>query len=173
MGFGKDGKGVIITQIDEITLLTLADATVLKQDSPLGVNEDFRIIKMEVASTLKDSSANEIPLYLYLANNELTVAEIEQATSASGPINRGNRQPQEHAERAVFLLGGYFSEVGASQNSPLMGADGQRGVITKTIRWTFSSQDGFILCALNDSGAALTTGSIITLAVKYFGVWVT
>ncbi len=170
MGFGKDGKGVIFTQKDLITLGTLNASTAIKQMTPPQILDDFRIIKMELAALLTGHTAGEGPIYMYLVNDELTVAEIVEAIDAEGPLNRNDRVPMERASRAVFLVG-MFGAAGVTEE--LHGHDGQEGIITKTIRWTFSNPEGWSLVAFNDSGATLTTGSIIRLVVKYFGVWVT
>ncbi len=169
MGFGKDGKGVIITHNDEITLLTLADNTALKQDTILSMDENFRMIKAEIRGVMRGVQSSEGPIDLFLCNNELTVPQIEEATSASGPINRGDRQAAEQAERYVQLIGTFSGDLSTDE---LLGADGQRGVITKTIRWTFSAQNGWCLAAINRSGGALTTGGTIRLYQKFYGVWV-
>ncbi len=169
MGFGKDGKGVIFTQKDLITLGTLGAASAIKQTTPPAMTEDFRMIKAEIAATMTGHTVGESPIHLYLVNDNLSVAEIAEAIDAEGPLSNSDRIPEERASRAVFLLGTYSS---GEAVAPLEGADGQKGVIEKTIRWTFSSSDGWALVAFNDSGAALTTGSVIRLVAKYFGVWV-
>ncbi len=169
MGFGKSGQGVIITDIDDITLGTLGSNTVVKQDAPLGITEDFRMIKMELVAILKAATANEGPITLYLADDELAVAEIAQAIDGAGPIDRNDRVAMEQATRPVFLLGTFAGD--ASIDGKLKGADGQDGVVNKTVRWTFSNPEGWAICAHNRSGTTLTTGGIVKLSVKYFGVW--
>ncbi len=168
MGFGKDGKGVIITETDLITLGTLANNTVLKQDSALVLTEDFRIISMELTTVLVGNTAAENPISLYLVNDELTVAEIKEAIEVNGPLGRSDRLNQERAERAVFLLGTF---TGGGANVHFHGKDGQNTVVNKTIRWTFSSAQGWSIVAFNHSGAALTTGAVVRFLSKYFGVW--
>ncbi len=168
MGFGKDGKGVIITDDDIITLSTLANNASIKQSAPPAITEDFRMIKMELSATLVGNTSTENPIDLYLVNDELTVAEIAASISGPGPLGRSDRGGQELAERAIFLLGTF---AGVDANLPLKGADGQEGVINKTVRWTFSDAQGWAIAAHNRSGGTLTTGSVIRLATKFFGVW--
>ncbi len=170
MGFGKDGKGVIITHADIITLSTLATNTALKQANPLNLDEDFRLIKMELSAVLTGLTATEGPIHLYLVNDELTVAEIAEAITNAGPQDRNDRLQQERAERFVKLLGVFD---GLSANEPLLGRDGQSGFIADTIRWTFSDPEGWAIVAFNQSGGTLTTGAVIRMVMKYFGVWVT
>ncbi len=175
MGFGKDGKGAIITHADIITLSTLATNTALKQDAPLAITEDFRLIKMEIAAWLANGTVGEGPIHLYLVNDELTVAEIAECILNAGPLDRNDRVAQERAERAVFLVGTFGNAQGASDavDDPLRGADGQEGVVNKTIRWTFSDPEGWSLVAFNQSGGTLTTGGVVRMVCKFFGVWVT
>lgn len=171
MGFGKDGKGAIITHADIITLSTLANNTALKQASPLVLDEDFRLIKMEMAATLVGLTAEEVPIHLYIVNDELTVAEIAECITNAGPVDRNDRVAQERAERAVFLIG-TFPE-GVTTSVPVHGRAGMEGIIEQTIRWTFSNPEGWAIVAFNQSGGTLTTGAVIRFVAKYFGVWVT
>ncbi len=170
MGFGKDGKGAIITQKDLITLGTLNAATAIKQATGIAIEDSFRLIKMEIAAMMTGFTAGEGPIHLYCVNDELSVAEIAEAINAAGPVNRNDRLAQERAERAVFLLGSFGATAAAEE---LHGADGQEFVVNKTIRWTFNNPEGWSIVAFNDSGATLTTGAVIRFVAKYFGVWVT
>ncbi len=169
MGFGKDGKGAILTHADILTLSTLAANTALKQANPLNLDEDFRLIKMELSATLTGLTSGEGPIHMYLVNDELSVAEVAECLTNAGPQDRNDRLQQERAERAVFLIGQF---PGIAANEALLGADGQEGIIEKTIRWTFSNPEGWAIVAFNQSGATLTTGGVIRMVMKYFGVWV-
>ncbi len=170
MGFGKDGKGAIITQKDLITLGTLTAANSIKQATGIALTEDFRLIKMELSAMLTGFTAGEGPIHLYLCNDELSTTEINEAINASGPVDRNDRVAQERAERAVFLVGSFGASAASEE---LHGADGQEFLVNKTIRWTFSNPEGWSLVAFNDSGATLTTGAIVRFVAKYFGVWLT
>ena len=161
MGFGKDGKGAIITDTGLITLATLANVTALKEDSPLTLGEDFRLIKGEIFGSLSGATPGEGPLWLFLADDELTVAEIAESIESSGPSDRNDRVAMERAERPVFLLG--MLPVLAAEE-PIHGPKGQRGVIEKTVRWTFSNPEGWTLGVFNQSGGTLTTGATFRYA---------
>ncbi len=169
MGFGKDGKGVIFTQKDLITLSTLGASTAIKQTTPPQILEDFRMIKMRIAAQMTGHTAGEGPIHLYLVNDELTEAEIVEAIDAEGPLNTNDRLAMERASRAVFHIG-MFKPTGT--NSNIVGDKGQEGVIEKTVRWTFANPEGWALVAFNDLGATLTTGAVIRFVLKVFGVWV-
>ncbi len=171
MGFGKDGKGVIITHADIVTLATLANNTAIKQASPLALQEDFRLIKLTMAAALVGLTPGEVPIHFYLCNGELTVAEIAENITNAGPLDRNDRVQQERAERAVFLIG-TFPE-GVVADIPVHGDGGEEGIINKTIRWTFSNPEGWAIVAFNQAGVTLTTGAVIRFVSKYYGVWVT
>ncbi len=166
MGFGKSGKGVIITDIDDITLLTLANVTAVKQDNPLSLTEDFRMIKMEIAAELIGSTNTETPIMLYLVDDEMDISEIGQGIAASGPLDRNDRLIEERATRPIFLVGMFGND-----SNTLLGAKGQEGVVEKNVRWTFSNPEGWSLVAFNHSGGPLATGAIIKFVTKFFGVW--
>ncbi len=168
MGFGKDGKGVIITDVDVITLGTLANVTAIKQGSPLVFKEDFRLIKMIMSMHTRGQTVGEAGIEIYLCNNDLSVAEIAEAIVTAGPLSRNETVAEDLAKRAVFLLG----NIGAlGVVDFIQGKGGQYGVIEENIRWSFSDPEGWCIVAFNNSGAALTTGQVIRFSVKYFGVW--
>ncbi len=170
MGFGKDGKGVMIVDTGLITLATLANVTALKEDSPVTLGEDFRLIKIDLLAMISGATPGEGPIWLYLANDELTVAEIAEAIEVGGPSDRNDRLSVERAGRAVFMLGMFPLAVA---EEPVHGPESQRGFLQKTIRWTFSNPEGFTLVVFNQSGGTLTTGATVRFAAKYFGVWLT
>ncbi len=157
-----------MTHADIVTLSTLAANTALKQAQPIGITEDFRIISMELSAEMTGLTAGEGPIDLYLCNDELSVTEISESILGPGPVDRSDRNGQERAERAVFLIG-HFS--GLNTESPVLGHDGQEGIVKKTIRWTFSNANGFVIVAFNRSGGTLTTGAVIRFSTKFYGVW--
>ncbi len=173
MGFGKTGKGVIITHADIVTLGTLASNELVKQASPITIGEDFRLIKVEIAGQIVGLTDGDLPLHLYLFNDELSVTEIEECITNAGPTDRNDRLQAERAERAVFLLGTFSSQADTQTEAQLYGADGQQGVVNKTIRWTFSDPEGWGIGVFNQSGAGLQTGAVFRFVSKFFGVWVT
>lgn len=169
MGFGKDGKGVIIREIVDITVGALADNSCIKQTAGgLGsdLNEDFRLIKTEYYIHANGWQAGEGPVYVGVANNELTTTEIAESLTISGPQDRSDRLNEEKATRATWL----FGSINASDayRTP-EGTPPQE----KSLRWTFTAGDGWTWFAHNNSGGTLTTGLVIRIIAKHFGVWVT
>jgi len=170
LGFGKDGKGVIITDSDDITALTLGGNAVLKQDNPLVFADRFRLIKMELRVMAKGFLADDGPLLFGLASNDLSVTDIAQAISANGPLARADRDLDERATRPVWTLG-YF-EILSDKQTKLVGCSPQPGYVEKAIRWTFGVDPrGYVFWIQNRSGSTLQTGGKITIESKIFGVW--
>ncbi len=168
---------MIIVDTDAITLLNLAANAVVKEDSPLTLGEDYRMIKVEMAAHLLSLGAvDDLPINLYVTDNEMSEAEIAEAIVVGGPLDRNDRVAMERAERPVFLLG-TFGSLGAvpavDGDYPLLGPKGQQGIIEKVVRWTFSNPEGWAVAAFNASGGILTTGAVVQLQMKFFGVWVT
>ncbi len=163
--FDKTKNSGIITQLDGFTLGTLADATALKQDNPLPITQDFRVLSVDLQATLDASTANEGPIALGIANDDLTVSEIGSSINTDGPLSPGDRGRQESAERAVFIFDSFYHD-----------ADGNGKLVISgrfKVRWTFySGSGGWTLFCFNHGGAALTTGGIIRLTAKFYGVWV-
>jgi len=171
MGFGKDGTGVIITELDDITLLTLGVAAVVKQDTPLPITEDFRMLKSVHHWSLTGATtvSGDGPLVMGIANDSLSAAEIVAALIADGPLDRSDRVKQELAERGVFAFDMDLISFDVSTAS----VNGSRvsGVVTNTQRWTYSSAVGWSLWIFNLGTGALTTGGVVRVLSKYFGVW--
>lgn len=161
MGFGKDGKGTIIYDRISGALSTLASQTALKI-ATVAITEDFRVVKAEGFLSIDALPANEGPVLVALADAELSEAEIKECLEAT-PLDRNDNLALEQSHRPVFLLGSFF-HTAAGQGENLK--------IEKTIRWTFSGDDGFTLVAYNMDTGALTTGSAIRGIMKYYGVWV-
>ncbi len=172
LGFGKDGKGVIITDSDNITLSTLSSNTVLKQAGVLAFTDRFRLIKATAIVTLKGITAGDGPLLVGLASNSLTAAEIAEAISANGPLSRQAVTETEAAMCPVWLLG-VFQSLGNAVELLQATESGSPGYVEKTIRWTFGvdSSPGYTWFAQNRSGSALQTGGTIVIESKMFGVW--
>ncbi len=171
MGFGKDGKGVIIRDNDQITLGALNANAAIKQANPLVLAEDFRMLKSEHFLTMESGTfvAGDGPIVVGVANGELSVTEIAECLNTDGPLNRNDRANQESAERAVFpfcQLDFIEKAVGGvevlNQGLPV--------VFKKP--WTYSNPEGWTLFAFNHGGSALTTGAILRNLSTYYGVWV-
>ncbi len=168
MGFGKDGKGVMIRHHDNNDALgTLGALTALKSNA-LTMGEDFRMIKLEVLPNLQGLTANEGPIMFGIADNALTVAQIAEALGASGPVDRNDNVSDERAHRFVKLLC-QFPFGATSEDTPV----NHGRPIEATIRWTFSDPEGWCFFYFNASAGALQTGAVGRHQATIYGVWVT
>ncbi len=166
MGFGKDGKGVIVHETNIITLGTLADNTVLLADGGIVLAEDFRSLKCEYFVGINEVIASgDGPIYFGIANGELSVAEIAEQLVQTGPGNRNDVVRTEQGLRAIWLLEVF------GPNSETGQGNWRKG--EKNLKWTFSDPEGWNFFAFNQSGGPLVTGNILRYRAKHFGVWVT
>jgi len=169
MGFGKDGKGMIIHQADIITLSNLASATALLQDNVanLTLGEDFRILKQEYFVGHNETiAAGDGPIYFGVCNGELTVAEIAEQLVQTGPLNRNDAARTEQALRQIKILEVFGPSTAGSTDD----LNWRKG--TWNPRWTYSNPEGWNFFAFNQSGGVLVTGTILRFRAKNYGVWV-
>ncbi len=173
MGFGKDGKGVIIQQALAQTLGTLAANTGIILGTNLATVERFRMLKSDVFCVITAGTGAELGgLELYLADGDLTLAEIEETIEANGPLGPNDITTSNRAMRPVFRVGAVVLGIaGASDAIHLRGLDGSPLLEVKP-RWTFASVKSWNWVIYN-AGLVLTTGSSANIRARSFGVWVT
>ncbi len=173
MGFGKDGTGVIITEKRLQALLTLAQDTGLIIGTKVATLERFRMLKSHVVATMRAVTSGEGGGYLlYLADGDLTLTEIELAIESTGPVGPNDRVAQDIAERPVFLVGATNPNSNSVLEQPFFDIETGAPVITVKPRWTFARTKSWNWVLYNN-GQAPTTGSVVAIQVKNFGVWVT
>ncbi len=174
----KDSKAVIVTEIQTVALGTLADQAALKF-TQLTLVEDFRILKSEIVALVVGIDDNDLVagLLFGIANNNLTVAEIAEAITVQGPLNRNAREEHEQTGRWVKILSaaetlprGPQSTLG-TETVVFRGAGGEPMIISKD-RWTYANPEGWCFFLFNNTGSAFATGAIARLSAKHFGVWV-
>lgn len=173
MGFGKDGKGAILSEKPSVALSTLAQNTgIILTDNAIenSLLERFRIIKSEIVAAIQGGTfvAGDGPLLLYLVDGDFTLAEFEAAIETVGPVGPNDKVASAVVERFYKFFGMLnFVEENAGPGALLNGGM----VVEKTIRWTFARSKGWNWILYN-TGTALTTGATIKLQCKHFGVWV-
>ncbi len=168
MGFGKDGKGVILREVASITLGTLASEAAIKSTSNIALQEDFRLIKTEFLAVATGMTSGE-QIMIGIADRELSAAELAQSIVVNGPVDRNDHVANEQAHRPSWLLA-TFTEGGVGSDADVLNG----GLpVEKTLRWTFSDTEGFNFFGFNPTSATLTTGAVIRIIAKHFGVWVT
>ncbi len=172
MGFGKDGKGAILSEQLNTGIGALATAAGVRVAAAIVLADDFRIIKTELTATIRGLANGEgAGLRLHLMNGNLTLAEAEGQLEADGPTDRNDRTLIEAAERFVKVIGLVEQPDPAGTEAVFRGVEGGP-IIEKTIRWTFSDNDGWAWLIYN-TGDTLTTGATVFLQAKHFGVWLT
>ncbi len=170
MGFGKDGKGVIITEQRSQALSTLAAQTALLIDTKLAMEEDFRILKAIVHCHIAGLTTGEGPrLLLGLADGNLTAAQIAEHITAGGPLNPNETPEVERAMRPVFIVGAIGGPAATEVFKDIVS---NAPVCISKPRWTFQDGDSWNWFLYNQSGTAMTTGATAFLIAKDFGVWV-
>ncbi len=173
MGFGKDGKGVILRESRSQALATLANNTALLIGTKLAIVEDFRIIKSEILADVDGMTSGEQPLLFGIANGNLSVTEIAEALQVDGPLGPSEAIENERVMRAVWIIGTTGGESAADLDITWKSkSGGDTHVLTLPTAWTFTDADGWNFFVFNDSGAILTTGATLKVRAKHFGVWV-
>ncbi len=171
MGFGKDGKGVIIRESRSQAIGTLASQTALLIGTKLVTLERFRMLKVEMLASIIGATASELRgMWLGIADGDLSVTEIEEAIEANGPLGPNDTVIAATAERWVMMLG-MVEETGATVRA-FDKADSGGHLLTLNPRWTFSRTKSWNYFLYN-MGEAPTTGSSVLIRAKSFGVWVT
>ncbi len=172
MGFGKDGKGVIIAESRSATLGTLGGSTGVFIGTKLAILERFRMLKSEVSLTVTNVTGDEaVGLGLYLVDGDLTLAEAEQAIETQGPLGPNDTVLAAQAMRSVFRVD---EETFMAAADPVATGASNTALLIGKInpRWTYSRTKSWEWMVYN-RGSALTTGSTAIIHAKNFGVWVT
>lgn len=146
-----------------LTLGTLGAATVFTNALFPAFGEDFFAISADIGWSMRGHTAAEGPLYVGLAHGDYTEPEILENLQAE-LTDPDDKVAQEHSRRQVRRVGVFE---GLETHETLN--DG-RPIRTQI---KISIGDGFSLngYAFNESGAALTTGTIIVLDGILYGRW--
>ena len=163
-GFGKSGKGQIIYFNGDLALGALgADVVISTEASSYALEEDFRILKMDIFASLVGLTEGQgLSVVLGLADGELSDAEIEECLTAK-PDNTNDNVPLERSHRPVWPIESFVVETPSG--------DGARLHAEWSQKWTFANPSGFQLFVYN-FGPALSTGATLHWFAKIYGVWV-
>ncbi len=173
MGFGKDGKGVIIAEQRSAAIGTLANKTGVLIGTKLVTLERFRMLKAEIHFNVSEVTGDEATgLTLYLVDGDLSLAEAELAIEENGPLGPNDNIAAERAMRPVFRVPAVPVMAGADPIAS--GAVNNASFIAVlNPRWTFAASGKAWNWMVYNNGTALTTGSTVRFTNKLFGVWVT
>ncbi len=170
MGFGKDGKGVIIRESRGQALGTLAAGTGLFIGTKFVTLERFRMLKAEIYATITGLTSGELTGFIFgLADGQYSLAQVEEAIEESGPLGPNDEISADKADRPVWFTGAIDRETGTeaifeNENGGHMMIIKPRWIFARTKSWNY-----FVY----DLGAAITTGSTVNIRAKSFEDWVT
>ncbi len=173
MGFGKDGKGVIVyDQAEEnIGAVPVGDLVTLTNRAQGVMVEDYRMLKCDYWINIRPAAAIVIfegPVMIGMAHGDLTAAEIEAALE-SVVLGAVDLVANEEAGRPVWPLELILLPDADQGNAVDLSRKG-----SFTPRWTFPNPAGWQWWVWNlNAVTAVTTGSFISIVAKTFGVWVT
>ncbi len=170
MGFGKDGKGVIIRETRSQALGALSSSTGILIGSKLNTLERFRMLKSQISAVITSLTTGEgIALDLYLVDGAFSLADFELSIENNGPLGPNDTEEEETSERFSIYAGSTPDPI-AETETIVQNFHG--GAMMELMpRWTFSRTKSWNWILYNN-GVALTTGASIKIKAKDFGVWV-
>ncbi len=169
MGFGKDGKGVIIREGQRGAVGEILSGKAKRIASLVVLADDFRILKSEIIAHLEAGDAGDgLGLIFGICNGELSETEIEECLEATGPTNPNDRLAQERAERNCKIL-----SAGQNLSDAVTAFLGDNGgpIIRSTHRWTYNNPEGWAWFLYNNSNTTVAVGSSLVLEATHYGVW--
>ncbi len=170
MGFGKDGKGVIINEDRSQALSTLANQAVILIGTKLGILKDFRMLKAELRAHLRNLTPGDgMGLIIGLADGDLTNSEIAAAILANAPLGPNDIVGTQVAERFNMLLS--VAEGDLAETQVLFKNENGGPIIVVKPRWTFATTKSWNWFIFNGGGTALATGATVRITTKCYGVW--
>ncbi len=171
MGFGKDGKGEIISLSTSVALGALASGASIIVGTKVPITEDFRVIKAEALINCTGLTNGEgRGLAVYLVDGDYTAAEFEAFMEGSRPTGPNDSVNAEIASRFWKRMGVMSAPAGSQTDGLFLNPTGG-GHLSETIRWTFQETKSWNYIVYNH-GIVLTTGATCLVKGKHFGVWV-
>lgn len=167
MGFGKDGTGVIIRDVTAGALGAVAATAAVVFPGP-AITDDFLMLKSESLGVVTGLTNGEQESLIFgVCNADLSAAEVAEAMNAGAPLNRNDRDLNEHAMRNVHIIAQLHIE--SAILGSLRDAGGQP--IVSKHRWTYSKGVGWEYFLFNRGSQALTTGAVFRSYHTIYGVW--
>ncbi len=152
-------------------LAALGAGTGIIIGTKLALTDDFRMLKAQNQAIVDGlTTAEGEGLLLGLADGDLSIAEIEEAIEANGPVDANDVVIGNTAMRPVWILGVLRKETAALWGRFFDAVTGAPSVTAKP-RWTFSSTKSWNWFVYNQ-GIALQAGSSAKMTSKTWGVWV-
>ncbi len=147
----------------QIALATLADETVLTSALLSAFGEDFFCISADISLALDNVALSEVPVEVGLAHGDYTAAEIKEYVNAN-LTDPDDKIAQEHSRRQIRRIGLFGVN---AENQVLNHGDQQR----IKLRFSIGDTKELKLWIMNHTGAAMTTGAIVTAVGTLYGRW--
>ncbi len=151
----RRGSGIKRFPFSEtLALSTLADATVLSGNFDDTFSRETFIVSQHGTYTIRGGEVGEGPLHVGVAHSDYTDAEILEWFLADQAWNTGDMVAREQAKRKIRLIGtfrGFESNETLNNGNP----------IKTKILWKCEDGQTLEMFIVNDSGSALTTGTIL------------
>lgn len=162
MGFGKQGKGVIIYEQNiDIVLGTLASRAALSENGPV-LTDGFRLLKTE-GFVHADGGTDGRPVTFGICQADMTDAEIAVCL-LSAPLGRQAIAAAETSQRPCFVMG-------VVQDGEVIRFIPEDGI--KQTQWTFPEDSGgWAWFGFNPFDDAMQAGTVLQIRAKHYGVWV-
>ncbi len=177
MGFGKDGKGAIVKEQSSVSLGALAGQDLAFGAGGVALDMDFRILRSDITAVATAMTSLEGQgLILYMAQADLSAADIEANIEQNGPKRLGDKLEEEIASRWVRRIG-ITSGPTVNETERVFRNKYNGGLLNIEPRWTFrrartATEGGWNWAVYND-GITLTTGATVRILATHYGVWVT
>ncbi len=170
----RGSRGFVAIPVNTtLALSTLGDGLVLSVALVTGTfTEDIYIMSTDLSAVLETVTAGEaMPMQLGVAHSDYSNVEVGEALAVAllGP---GNKVEQERTRRLVRKVAPMNEFANSAETElTMIGQNGSRVVRTKV---KFVVQNGKMLnfWIRNNSGGALTTGSILNVNGYIYGRWI-
>lgn len=150
-----------------LPLGTLASVTTIKETAPINLSEDFQMESMKLMVSIKDHGSGQGPLYLALADDILTNAQLAAYWTAGGPQGPSDIVDAEEAKRPIIPLG-----VFSMTTSQFWGFRGQINSVWQKFSHLFEDVSGPAFHVFNNDDAALTGNARVDVFSRYKGRWI-
>lgn len=146
----------------EISLGNLGDNTVITGALLGSLGRGLYAISADLTFAMRDHTSNEGPLNFGISHGDYTVAEIGEALTSW--VDPDDKVASERARRQIRRVGTFHG-----QGTHEVWNDGK----TKRVKIKMALGEGQDLdvFVLNDSGAALTTGTVVQIYGVLYGKW--
>ncbi len=160
----RKGKPLVAIRVqNQVALTTLADSTVISV-TLATLTAKFYAISAKLMWSIRGKTANEGPLMLGLSHGDLSVTEIKEALEADLAIP-DDIIARERTRRPIRDVGYFMGNDQAQEHL-------NNGLQVKTpLRFALSDNKTIVGFIYNQSGGALTTGSIVEVTGTIFGKW--